>query len=179
MVYQELYLKSKWFSDVTPKNPKPATATLTFSGAIEVAETVTIGDDVFEFVATADDITEETNIPVVVGDVLTAENAVAKLTAAINAKSEIVTAVAVNTDETDAVVVSYIAVGTAGNSISVETDVTNASWGNDVTKLSGGQYGTPCPEVNSIVYVDPYYYWCDKEGNKDNVSWKRFIPATF
>ena len=176
MIYQEWYLKSKWFNDNTPLNPKPATATLTFTGVVVEAETVTIGDEVYEFVADAEDVTED-NIAVVVGETLTADNAVEKLAGAINTNSEIVTATFDKED--DVCVISYKKVGTEGNAVEIETDCTNASFGEEVTKLSGGQFGVPCPEVNTLLKDDNYYYLCTKEGNKSNVEWKRFTLASF
>ena len=166
--------KRKWFSSATPVNPKKATATLTFTDVAVVTETVTIGTEVYELcTATA----SEGNIAVVLGATVTADNAVTKLAATINANSDLVTAVASTTNDT--VVVSYITVGTAGNAIAVEDTCTNATWGVDVTKLSGGQYGTPCPEVNTLLYVSPYHYICTTAGNKDDVVWKKFTPASF
>ena len=53
MVYRELYFQKKWFDEASPINPKAASATLTFDGAVVAAETVTIGGKVFEFVAAA------------------------------------------------------------------------------------------------------------------------------
>ncbi|MDD4298890.1 MAG: hypothetical protein PHS98_04620 [Bacilli bacterium] len=139
-------------------------------------EKVTIGDEIYEFVAAAADVTEE-NIAVVVGEVLTADNAVEQLAKTINANSAIVTGVADKTD--DICVISYNAVGTAGNAVTVAETLTNASFGTDVTKLSGGQYGTPCPIKDTMVYITPYYYWCEVAGNKDDVAWKRFTPASY
>jgi hypothetical protein len=45
--------------------------------------------------------------------------------------------------------------------------------------FSGGVYGTPCPEKNTMVFVTPYYYLCTVAGNKDDVEWKRFTPAAY
>lgn len=176
MIYQEWYLKSKWFNDNTPLNPKPATATLTFTGVVVAAETVTIGDEVYEFVADAKDVTEG-NIAVVVGETLTADNAVEKLAGAINTNSEIVTATFDKKD--DVCVISYKKVGTEGNAVEIETTCTKASFGEEVIKLNGGQFGVPCPEVNTLLKDDDYYYLCTKEGNESNVEWKRFTLAPF
>ena len=177
MAYRELYFQKKWFSEASPENPKSATATLTFDGVVVAAETVTIGGKVFEFVADADDVAEGTDYAVVVGSTLTADNAVTKLADAINAN--LTDVVAVKDTTKDTCTITYKTVGTEGNSVTVETDCTKASFGEKVTKLSGGQYGTPCPVVDTIVYTSPYYYWCDVAGNKDDVSWKRFTPASY
>lgn len=174
MIYQEWYLKSKWFDDAAPSNPKPATATLTFTGVVVAAETVTIGDEVYEFVANAENVTEG-NVPVV--STLTADDAVEKLAGAINTNSEIVTATFDKED--DVCVISYKKVGTEGNTVEIETTCNNATFGVDVTKLSGGQFGVPCPEVNTLLKDDNYYYLCTKEGNESNVEWKRFTLASF
>lgn len=177
MVNRELYLQSKWFTDASPSNPKPATATLTFTDVVIAAETVSINDQVYEFVALAANIADPANIPVVVGTTLTADNAVTVLAKAINDNSTIVTAVKDTTEDT--VVITYNTVGTAGNDVEIETTCTKASFGEDVAKLSGGQYGTPCPIADVIVYVTPHYYWCEVAGNKDDVVWKRFIPGDY
>lgn len=177
MAYRELYFQKKWFDEASPINPKASSATLTFNGAVVAAETVTIGEKVFEFVAAAVDVAEGTDYAVVVGSTLTADNAVTKLADAINAN--LTDVVAVKDTTKDTCTITYKTVGTEGNSVTVETDCTKASFGEKVTKLSGGQYGTPCPVVDTIVYTSPYYYWCDVAGNKDDVSWKRFTPASY
>ncbi len=296
MIYQEWYLKSKWFNEATPLNPVAASATLTFGGVISdtekvvvgsniyefdindtatqgnikvdisevrnkaigtltfvgaaiVTETVVISDaseitETYEFVAAAEGIADPGNIAVVLGADLTADNAVTTLAEAINANSELVTAIADTEDDTVVVtatvfgtagnaytttdtctnadfgggnlaggldtvtaingaavltdtinanellvtatdggdgtmVLSYNTVGTAGNGIAVSTDAANGSWGESVTKLSGGQFGVPCPEVNTLLKDDNYFYLCTKEGNTDNVEWKRFTLASF
>lgn len=176
MAYGTLQLQEKWFSEEHPTNPHRATATLTFEGIPVVTETVTIGTEVYEFVASAEDV-QEGNIAVVLGETLTADKAVEELAGAINANSDLVTATFDKTD--DICVISCKKVGTEGNTIEVETTTTNASFGVDVTKLSGGQFGVPCPEVNTLLKDDNYYYLCTKEGNESNVEWKRFTLASF
>ena len=177
MAYGTLYLQKKWFSENFPTNPHKATATLTFDGIPVVAEVVVVGTEVYEFVATAANVADEDNIAVVLGETLTADKAVTELAKAINANSELVTAVASTTDDT--VVVEYKTIGTGGNATTVSTTATNASWGTDVTKLSGGSLGTPSMLRNVVVYASPYYYWCEKEGSEYTVSWQRFTPATY
>ena len=177
MAYGTLQLQEKWFSEEHPTNPHKATATLTFEGIPAVTETVTIGGtEVYEFVATADNV-REGNIAVVLGETLTADKAVTELAKAINANSELVTAVASTTDDT--VVVEYKTIGTEGNDVAVAETCTNASWGDDVAKLSGGSLGTPSMLRNVVVYASPHYYWCEKEGSESTVVWKRFIPEAY
>ena len=176
MAYGTLYLQKKWFSESTPTNPHKATATLTFGGIPVVTQTVTIGTEVYEFVAAAENA-QEGNIAVVLGETLTADKAVEELAKAINANSVLVTAVASKEDDT--VVVEYKTIGTDGNDVAVAETCTNASWGADVAKLSGGSLGTPSMLRNVVVYASPYYYWCEKEGSESTVVWKRFTPASF
>ncbi len=177
MAYGTLYLQKKWFSEISPTNPHKSTATLTFKGIPVVTETVTIGGtEVYEFVATAENV-QAGNIAVVLGETLTADKAVEELAKAINANSALVTAVASTTDDT--VVVEYKTIGTDGNDVAVAETCTNASWGADVAKLSGGSLGTPSMLRNVVVYASPYYYWCEKEGSESTVVWKRFTPASY
>jgi len=177
LVYGTLYLQKKWFSEEHPTNPHRATATLTFKGIPVVTETVTIGGtEVYEFVATAENV-QGGNIAVVLGETLTADKAVEELAKAINANSVLVTAVASKEDDT--VVVEYKTIGTEGNDVTVAEDCTNASWKDDVAKLSGGSLGTPSMLRNVIVYAPPHYYWCEKEGSESTVVWKIFTPASF
>jgi phage tail sheath gpL-like len=167
--------KKKWFSAANPVNPKKATATLTFTGTVSDAETVTIGTQIYELKASGNAGTGKIKVDISSG--VTADIAVAKIAEAINANSTLVTAVASTTDDT--VVITYKTVGTAGNEIAVATTCVNGSFGEDVTALSGGQYGTPCPEKNTIIFVTPYYYLCTIAGNRDDVEWKRFTPAAY
>lgn len=111
-----------------------ATGTLTFSGIPVVTQTVVIGGtETYEFVAATGDV-QVGNIAVVLGETLTADNAVTKLAEAINANSILVTGVSSTTADT--VVVTAIVKGTAGNSITTTETCTNASWGG--ATLSGG-----------------------------------------
>lgn len=180
MAYRELYFQKKWFSEVSPVNPKAATATLTITDTVSNGETITIGTDVFEFRTTGSAGAGKIKVNISGAGDTASDKAAAKLVAAINANSTLVESEASKDDnEKDIVVVTYKNVGTKGNSVAVAETMTNGSWGTDVTKLSGGQYGTPCPVVDTIVYTSPYYYWCDVAGNKDDVSWKRFTPASY
>lgn len=180
MIYSELTLQPKWFSESTPKNPHKASATLTFTGNVVAAETVTINNVVFEFVVAKGDIAKETNIPVVVGATLTGKNAVEKLAIAINDSLDFVVATAdVDDSENNICIINYYKVGTEGNVVTVAETCTSATFGTSVTKLSGGQLGTPCPVANTVIYKSPYYYWCVTAGNEDNVAWTRFTPADY
>ena len=177
MAYGTLYLQKKWFFEDSPTNPHKSTATLTFEGIPVVTETVTIGGtEIYEFVAAAGNV-QEGNIAVVLGETLTADKAVTELANAINANSELVTAVASTTDDT--VVVEYKIIGTDGNDVTVAETCTNASWGAGVVKLSGGSLGTPSILRNVVVYASPHYYWCEKEGSESTVVWKKFTPAAY
>ncbi len=180
MAFKEFHLQPKWFDEATPTNPKKASATLTITDTVSNGETITIGTDVFEFRTTGSAGTGKIKVDIS-GEGDTASNkAAAKLVAAINASSTLVESEASKDDnENDIVVVTYKNVGTEGNSVAVAETMTNGSWGTDVTKLSGGQYGTPCPMNNIMVYSSPYYYVCVEAGNKTDVAWKRFTPTSY
>lgn len=173
-MYKELVLQNKWFSSVHPVNPKGATGTLTFGDVVADAQTVTIGTEVYEFKTSGNASTGKIKVDVSGG--VTAPAAVTALVAAITANSTLVNAV---DGEGDTVVVTAKIVGTSGNDITIATTCANASWGEKVTKLANGQFGTPCSQKDVIVRDDDYYYWCEKEGGKSTVVWKRFTPATF
>lgn len=177
MAIKTLQLQPKWFSSATPANPKKATATLAFTGVVADAQTVTIGTEIYEFKTSGNAGTGKIKVDVSEG--VTAEDAVEALATAINATSALVKAEAISDAEQDAVVLNYKSVGTDGNAITISTTATNASFGESVTKLSGGQLGTPCTIRDVVVYATPYYYWCDKEGSDHTVSWKRFTPASY
>jgi hypothetical protein len=180
MAFKEFYLQPKWFDEATPTNPKKASATLTISDDVSNGETITIGTDVFEFRTAGSAGTGNIKVDISGAGDTASDKAAAKLVAAINANSTLVDAVASKDDDkNDIVVVTYKTVGTEGNSVAVAETMTDGSWGTGVTKLSGGQWGTPCPVVDTIVHVDSYYYWCDIAGNKDDVSWKIFTPASY
>lgn len=121
--------------DMTDYLPK-ANATLTFEGVPRATETVVLGGganiETYEFVA--ESVSDPVNIPVVLGETFTEDNAVAELAEAINTNSALVTAVA--DDEANTVVVTAIVRGTAGNSIDTTDTCDNADWGD--TALKGG-----------------------------------------
>lgn len=151
----------KWFTG-TPQNAVKASGTLTFTDVVVAAETVTVGTDVYEFVADAGDIADPSYIPVVVGVTLTADNAVTKLAEAINANSSVVTAVA-DTDD-DTVVVAYLTVGTEGNAIATTETCTNASFG--AATLAGGQYATPSRASMALIEISGTKYMALKPADK-------------
>ncbi len=180
MAFKEFHLQPKWFDEETPTNPKKASATLTITDTVSNGETITIGTDVFEFRTTGSAGTGKIKVDISGEGNTASDKAAAKLVAAINASSTVVESEASKDDnEKDIVVVTYKNVGTEGNSVVVAETMTNGSWGTDVTKLSGGQYGTPCPMNNIMVYSDPYYYVCVEAGNKTDVAWKRFTPTSY
>lgn len=180
MAFKEFHLQPKWFDEETPANPKKASATLTITDTVSNGETITIGTDVFEFRTTGSAGEGKIKVDISGEGDTASDKAAAKLVAAINANSTLVESEASKDDnKKDIVVVTYKNVGTEGNSVVVAETMTNGSWGTDVTKLSGGQYGTPCPMNNIMVYSSPYYYVCVEAGNKTDVSWKRFTPASY
>jgi hypothetical protein len=170
-------LTKKWYAESAPQNAKEAKATLTFTGVPVAAEVVVIGDETYELVAAAEDVADPANTPVILGATFTADNAVTKLAEAISANSAIVDAVGNITADT--VLVIYDSIGTEGNNIGISTTCTNASWGVDVTNLSGGQYGTPCPVPFTIVKDDTYYYTNIEPNTDRDANWRRFQLVTY
>jgi hypothetical protein len=170
-------ITKKWYAESAPQNAKEARATLTFSDIPVAAETVIIGDETYEIVAAAEDIADPANIPVVLGATMTADNAVTKLAEAISANSALVDAVGNTTADT--VLVIYNSIGTEGNSVEISTTCTNASWGEDVTSLSGGQFGTPCPVPYTVVKDTTYYYTNIAPNTEQDANWRRFQLATY
>lgn len=175
MVFKEFYLQSKWFEESTPKNPEKATAVLKFTGVPVAEQTVTIRNEVYEFVES----TSENNIAVILGSTLTADKAVEELANAINANSKIVDAVFDTTDDT--CTISYKLTGPKGNYVDIDEDCTYANFKDGATKLKGGQYGTPSMMQDVFVYDDDseYYYLCVKAGDKGSVKWVKFIPVVY
>ncbi len=152
----------------TPVNAANASGTLTLSGAVSDGETVTIGNDVYEF-DTGDGV-EEGNIAVDVSGGATAAAAVTALVAAITASGiEPVTA----TDGTgDTVVVTADVAGAVGNSIAVATDADNASWGAGNTALKGGVNGTVA-EKWDVKFDSSYLYICIDDNAITGKNWRR------
>lgn len=179
--YEEIYVQPKWFSDAAPVSPKPASATLSISGDVADKETVTIGEEVYEFVEAASEDPETIEVVIEAASVAK-KTAAEKLAEVINDNSEIVSAKAVTADANETVVVAYKDVGTDGNSIAVDKSCTNASWGADVVKLSGGKFGTPCPMKGLAVCIPDsstppvdIYYLCTNAGGGSTVEWKKFV----
>lgn len=171
MTGQIFDVKKKWFSASAPVNPKAATGTLTYTGVVADAQTVTIGSEIYEFKTSGNAGAGKIKVDVSGG--VTAANAVTALVASITANSAKVNAV---DGAGDTVVVTYKTTGTGGN-VASTTTCTNGSWG--TTTLEGGQYGTPCPETGLIVKDGTYHYVCTSSGNKDDVAWKRFTLASY
>lgn len=165
----------KWFSTTTPISGAKAKGTLTFTGVPVAAETVTIGTDVYELVAAAEDVSDPTYTPVILGATFTADNAVTKLAEAISSNSLVVDAVGNTTADTVLVVARLV--GSEGNDIALATDCTNASWGEDVVALSGGAYATPV-NCAAFIIIDGVWYIADKPVTKYTVGgWKSATPA--
>lgn len=180
MAQANLHLQPKWFSDATPRNPKRAKAILKLTGTVSDAETVTVGTQTFEFKTSDDASTGKIKVDISGEGNTAPDKAAAKLAQTINANSTIVTATAgEDAEDNDIVTIEYKEIGTEGNAIAVAEEMDNATFDADATKLSGGQLGTPSMTKNVVVYVDPHYYWCDKEGNEKTVSWKRFDPEAY
>ncbi len=98
-----------------------ATGALVFSGEVSDAETVSIGDEVYEY-DTGDGVSGG-HYEVDIGDTSIA-TATANLTAVINSVSDLVSAEVGD----DSVVVTALVAGSAGNSIAVNETLANASW---------------------------------------------------
>ena len=171
--YKQMF--RKWFSLAAPVNAVKANATLTFTSGVTAGEVVTIGNEVYEFVAVAGDIDSPTNIPVVLGVTLTADNAITKIAEAISANSAIVDAVGNTTADTVLVVNNLV--GTEGNEVAVSTDCVAASWGEDVTNLSGGRYATPAM-TSCFIIIDGVWYIASNPVSKwDTTGWKSATPS--
>lgn len=161
-------LLKKWFAESAPTNAKSATGTLTISGVVADAQTVTIGSEIYEFKTSGNAGAGKIKVDVSGG--VTASAAVTALVTAITANSTIVTAV----DGTgDTVVVTAKLVGTEGNSIASTKVMTNGSWGVPTT-LEGGQMGTPCPIPFTYVTDTTYIYTNIAPNTIRDANWRRF-----
>lgn len=155
-------------ASATPVNTAKATATLTFTGVVSDGQTVTIGDDIYEFDTAATSTITEGHIRINVNAAQTATAAVTALVAAITGNTES-PVVAVDGDG-DTVVITAKEYGDAGN-ITVATTCTNASFGVDVTAMSGGADGTT-GVVGQLAFDTSYLYICTSITN-DVFVWKK------
>jgi hypothetical protein len=148
----------------TPITCVAATGTLTFTGVVSNGETVTIGNEVYEFVTTGEP-TEGNHLVDVSGGV-TATQAVTALYSSIESNSYIVSAV---DGEGDTVVITAVNAGTAGNDIATATTCVNASFAK--AKLDGGVNGT-AGVAGQIRYDASYIYICTAHDG-DATTWKK------
>jgi len=102
-----------------------ATGTLSYTGIVADAETVTIGSEVYEYDTnlTASEITGG-NIEVDIADTSIA-TATTNLTNVINSESSLVSAAIGD----NSVIVTALVAGSAGNDIEVNETIANATWG--------------------------------------------------
>lgn len=128
-----------------------ATGTLTFTSSVSDGETVTIGDDVYEFDTDAEATITEGNIRVDVSGGATAPAAVTALVSAIGSE-RLYTAV---DGDGDTVVITYNVSGVVGE-IDTTTTCADASWGSAtlVSNVTCEITGTP---KNDTVYVTDIY----------------------
>jgi hypothetical protein len=87
----------------------------------------------------------------------TAANGSACLVAALNANEDEVVSATLGAD-TESVVISNKLVGTEGNNVTVSTTCDNGSFDDGATKLSGGQYATPCQTACYINISGTWYF---------------------
>lgn len=170
MSYKTFSLKPKWFSADNPENPKGATADI---GTGDNG-TVTI---------TVDKVGTEGNdytVKVVEGD-----GADVDMSAELTDKDLVVT-LGTGSDESlddnknTAELVAGEIDGMDAFSAKYSGDGSGALDSPESEKdFTGGQFGTSCPQKNTMVEDDDYYYLCTKEGNKDNVVWKRFTLSDY
>lgn len=180
MTQANLHLQPKWFSDAAPRNPKRAKAILTLTDTVSDTETVTVGTQIFEFKISGSAGAGKIKVDISGAGNTAPDKAAAKLAQTINANSTIVTATAgEDADENDIVTIEYKEIGTEGNAVTIGTNCEHASFGDGVLTLQGGQYGTPCPMKNILVFIDLYYYLCTQEGGTKTVEWKRFTPINY
>lgn len=159
------------FTASAPVNAVAAVGTLTFSGAVSDTETVTIGDDVYEFDTDAVAAITEGNIRVDVSGGATAAAAVTALVAAIGSERGYTAADGAG----DTVVVTYGTKGTVGNAIAVATTCAAGSWGAGVTTLgdtTAGVDGTV--GVKGQMYADASYLYFAVDANTTaDTNWRR------
>jgi len=170
MTYQEWILETKWFPEANPVNPKYSSISIGSgdNGVVTVSYgiTGTSGNDY--------------SLEVVAGSGLNIA-----MTATITDKKITITlgtdgAGALSATKNTATLIATAVDALNGfNAVASGTGVTAITGAIANANFSGGQYGTPCPEQNVLVYATPYYYLCTIAGNKDDVEWKRFTPSTY
>lgn len=149
----------------TAVNAVAAAGTLTFSGVVADAQTVTIGSEVYEFKTSGD--AAEGNIKVDVAGGVTAPAAVTALVAAITGHTaSVVTAV---DGAGDTVVVTAKVKGVSGNAIATTETCTNGSWG--AAHLASGVDGTVGVKGAILVDADKIYIATDVNTIAD-ANWK-------
>ncbi len=132
--------------DISAKYAK-ATATLEFTNVVSDGEIVEINGVNFE-IDTDGEITEG-NVKVWVGANTSAGAAIIALAAAINLNADCGVNVADGAGDT--LVATAKEFGEYANEFTVSTTCANASWGAEVTVLSGGREPTPAEVVDAIV----------------------------
>lgn len=155
----------------TPVNAVAETGTLTFSGVVADAQTVTIGTEIYEFKTSGNAGSGKIKVDVSGG--VTAPDAVTALVSAITASSAIVDAV---DGAGDTVVVTAKVKGDY-NYVSTET-CTNGAWG--ATTLQGGVNGT-AGYKGEIVSDTGYIYIFTKDDDQSRTAdgWERVAISTF
>ena len=159
-----------WFSGV-PKNAVKASEVLTLTDVAIATENVTIGDEIYEFITNGGDASTPTNIEVELAATPSTDDSVTKLALAINTHSTLVSAVASTPNDT--VTITSKLVGTEGNDIAISETLTNGSFADGATELSGGQYATPCRATNALIKIDGTKYYTEKPVDKfTEGAWK-------
>lgn len=148
----------------TPVNAVAATGTLTFTGVVADAQTVTIGTRVYEFDTNA--AVTEGHIAVDVSGGVTAAAAVTALVAAITGDTDaVVTAV---DGAGDTVVVTAKIAGVSGNAIATTKVATNATWAQ--VHLTGGVNGT-VGQDGALMKDTSYLYIATAENTVADANW--------
>jgi hypothetical protein len=156
-----------WFTG-NPQNAMYAEVTLEFSATPIATENVTIGTEIYEFIANGGTASTPTNFEVELAATPTVDDSIEKLAIAINANSTLVTAV--GSDGFDTVTILSKFVGTEGNSITISETLTNAAFLNDATELSGGQYATPCKASSALIEIGGTKYYTEKQVDKWSIT---------
>ena len=107
----------------------------------------------------------------------TAANGSACLVAGLNANEDEVVSATLGAD-TESVVISNKLVGTEGNDVGVSTTCANGLFDAGVTKLSGGQYATPCNASSAVIVISNVIYFTDKPCTKwTENAWNSATPT--